>query len=137
MPKGKKNAYKCEACRCLTITIDIDEGVTPMYLACRCAPHKSCTAPSQSQVYPSYAQDLGHHWEWFKPDSETIQKMSDEMKDHLARGGLAIRRAPSCYCGDYKHQHEGGVGSCLVCASGVPPSGGCKQYEATATKDRR
>jgi hypothetical protein len=102
MPKGKKNIYTCEECGGETVTIDIDEGVTPFMLGCRVngkfldvkgqqlfAP--GCRGMAQSEFYSQRAQDRTPEWEWFKPSIYELRKLTPAMKDHVLNGGLDIR----------------------------------------------
>jgi hypothetical protein len=53
---GGRNAYYCPECRGLTLTINVDDGVTPMFLACRRAGldpgENPCQGHAASLMYP-------------------------------------------------------------------------------------
>lgn len=55
---GRKNLYVCDTCRGVIATEDVDEGVTPAFLACRADgtedwdTPKKCKGTMQSQWYP-------------------------------------------------------------------------------------
>jgi hypothetical protein len=98
--EGKKNAYYCEDCKGYIVTIDRDEGVTPMFLACRTG--RSCKGSMRSMMYPDEpwpaVDGFGNPipteptWEWYRPDSNKVRKMSRDMKEHIAKGGLDLGR---------------------------------------------
>jgi hypothetical protein len=91
----KLNAYRCDDCGGNTVTLDVDEGVTPMFLGCRAdGTETGCGGRAVSMGYPkgpapSWAVPA---WEWYKPGPVELRGMSPEMRDHCQRGGLALRR---------------------------------------------
>lgn len=86
MTQGRKNIYQCSACEKFIVTLDLDDGTTPMFLSCRAT--KECTGMMQSQGYPH--TKLPHQFEFFKP--KDITKYHGEYREHLAMGGLDLRR---------------------------------------------
>lgn len=89
--KGKINTYTCPQGH-VTVTIDTDEGVTPMMLRCRQKDNDgkhNCTEFASSDFY-KVDQSLKPEYEWFKPAS--LKGYSGEMKEHLRKGGLEIRK---------------------------------------------
>lgn len=99
MSLGKKNAYFCDKCLNYIVTIDIDVGVTPMFLACRAT--EDCPGTMVSMMYPDEPwpeRDPGGreiptepNFEWFKPSLKNARRRGPEMYDHVRRGGLDIR----------------------------------------------
>jgi hypothetical protein len=94
--RERLNAYRCDDCGRYTVTIDRDEGVTPMFLGCRAdgTEDYACGGRAVSLGYPkgprpSWAVPA---WEWYKPDAAELARMSPEMRDHVQRGGLALRK---------------------------------------------
>lgn len=102
--RPRKNAYWCEACHGYVVTIDVDEGVTPMFLACRVKgdpsdPGNDCKGMSQSMMYPKepwpetdgYGNPIPTEptWEWFKPADPS--KLPPGMREHVEKGGLDLR----------------------------------------------
>ena len=91
---NKINTYTCPNGH-VTVTIDADEGVTPMMLRCR-QKHDdgkhNCTEMAASAFY-TCNQSLTPEYEWFKPKS--FKGYSAAMKEHLKNGGLEIRKIPS------------------------------------------
>lgn len=96
MPAGSINAWQCEACGKLTVAIHADEGVTPMFLACRATP--GCDGMAVSAGYPD--PPIPDHiiellaWEWYRPTRKWARRKGPEMLDHVQRGGLVIRALP-------------------------------------------
>lgn len=89
--KGKINTYTCPKGH-VTVTIDRDEGTTPMMLRCRQKDgdgKHDCTEMASSAWYRCN-QLLEPEYEWFKPDS--LKGYSGAMKEHLKMGGLEIRK---------------------------------------------
>lgn len=104
-PHHGTNAYTCPVCHLNTVTIDVDPGVTPMFLGCRRTP--GCTGMATSAGYPAGPppEELLKHldWEWSTPTEREFRKLSHETKDHVERGGLVLRPRgdrPSAYAGD-------------------------------------
>lgn len=98
------NAYHCDTCDKNTVTIDVDPGVTPMFLACRRTP--DCPGQATSSGYPSTepppAVLLRLEWEWALPTVDQFRKLSPEMKAHVDAGGLVLQPysgRPSAYIG--------------------------------------
>jgi len=88
---NKINTYTCPKGH-VTVTIDTDEGVTPMMMTCK---HKkevgrgNCTETAMSAFYKC-DQSLTPEYEWFKPKS--FKGYSAAMREHLEKGGLEIRK---------------------------------------------
>src|SRR3954452_18392660 len=113
--ENKKNAYFCDTCNHYIVTIDVDEGVTPMFLACRYLgdprdPKNTCEGTSHSMMYPEEPwpefDPAGRPipttptWEWYKPDRDEMILLRREAKrtmvtreivDHVDKGGLLLR----------------------------------------------
>lgn len=86
----RRNSYTCEACSGTYVTVDIDPGVTPMFM--RCYATEGCEGTAHSTMYtgvPANDPTL----EWYRP--ETIKGQNPAMVDHLRQGGLAHRAAPT------------------------------------------
>lgn len=100
---GQKNAYYCEACGKYTLTIHRDDGVTPMFLACRASgSEEDCQGRAVSMMYRDVDSAPAHvpkepAWEWFKPSPSPaklrrIGKRDPSFAEHLERGGLELRK---------------------------------------------
>jgi hypothetical protein len=89
--KGKINTYTCPAGH-VTVTRDLDEGVTPMMLRCRQkhndAKH-NCTEMAKSAWY-NCDQSLNPEYEWYKP--VTLKGFNRDEKEHIEQGGLMLRK---------------------------------------------
>lgn len=86
----RRNIYLCEACRGSYVTVDVDPGVTPMFM--RCYATEGCTGTAHSTMYtgnPTADPTL----EWYRPT--TTKGQNPAMVDHLRQGGLAHRAAPT------------------------------------------
>lgn len=93
----RKNIYTCPVGH-HTVTVDVDEGVTPFMLRCRqrAADGKhNCTEMAQSHFYrlTSTEMMMEPEYEWFKPMS--LKGLSPEMKEHIRMGGLELRKIMS------------------------------------------
>jgi hypothetical protein len=90
----KYNAYECDTCKGIFVTVDIHEGVTPMFSPCFKTEY--CRGRAHSLGYPSGGtkppERLGPPiLEWYRPDESEIRRMSHEMQQHIRQGGLARR----------------------------------------------
>lgn len=86
---GKINKYVCAKCGQPTITVDRDEGVTPFMLGCRATP--GCDGMGTSSMYRTDQSQRPTH-EWYMPEEAEWRRLSKEMREHVKRGGLCIRR---------------------------------------------
>lgn len=105
--KERMNLYICEH-GCHNVTVDVDKGVTPMFMKCLRTgdkdrplnPSKSkngvCTGMATSFMYPKEIDDCHDYpvpkHEWYRPDLSRYVKLSDGEKDHVKNGGLLIRK---------------------------------------------
>lgn len=90
MKLERRNAYFCKACKRLTITVDIDKGVTPMFILC---PHCNCSATSFMYQLPG-ALHIGVEadYEWYKPNEKETLMLSKVEAEHVFNGGLLMRK---------------------------------------------
>jgi hypothetical protein len=51
-----------------------------------------CDGMAQSSMYRVPADTPEPGWEWFKPCGSEYRKLSRQMRDHVDKGGLDIRR---------------------------------------------
>jgi hypothetical protein len=102
-PTGAINGYQCEDCGKVTMTIHVEEGTTPMFLACRAEglePEQSkCKGQAVSLGYPENAlpdylkealRERG--WEWHKAGTGELLAMGPEEQSYVKMGGLLLRR---------------------------------------------
>lgn len=95
MPAGSINGWRCPAGH-VTCAVHVDEGVTPMFLACRT---EGCDERATSMMYPALVlgedgQPAPIVWEWYRPTAKQARRMDRKapgMAEHVRRGGLAIR----------------------------------------------
>jgi hypothetical protein len=94
--RGDVNGYFCKECGEHTFVVHVDDGVTPMFLACRASGDvEACKGMGTSLMYPEppipdYVLDrVG--WEWYRPDEAELRGMDEGMREHIERGGVALR----------------------------------------------
>jgi hypothetical protein len=90
--EARRNAYVCRKCVGVIVTVDRDEGVTPMFLRCRAT--KDCTGQMVSCMYRvNEVMKIPPEptWEWYAPNHAERRKLTPEMLDHVEKGGLLIR----------------------------------------------
>ena len=85
MSKGDRNGYQCQNPKCghVLLTIDLDDGVTPMMKRC-----SKCNSPAFSMWYRNVPEGPTEGY-WYRPRS--TRGMSPEMRDHVEQGGLDYR----------------------------------------------
>lgn len=94
-PIPRENGYLCPVCKKATITVDVDEGVTPMFLGCRAT--EGCEGLAQSIMYPKEPRPAGTPapaWEWYKPTRAEVEATEAEYPgsiQHWENGGLFLR----------------------------------------------
>jgi hypothetical protein len=93
---NKENVYTCQKCGGFTVTIDVDEGVTPFMLKCRASGREGdCDGFAMSAMYPKGTRPPhipAPAWEWFKPTGDYYDSLPPAMKEHVDNGGLDIRK---------------------------------------------
>lgn len=97
--QGRFNVYTCPDGH-QTVTLDVDDGVTPMFLGCRHdGTETACNLMAESACYPDGPmpeslreayEEFG--WEWYRPSMKWARRQGPEMLDHVERGGLVLRR---------------------------------------------
>lgn len=90
---GRINGYKCRECGGVTMTKDVDEGTTSMFIGCRIP--SGCKGTAVSMMYPTQPMppelDDLPVWEWYKPKSDDPILKAIGMTDYVERGGLVLR----------------------------------------------
>lgn len=89
--KGKRNGYQCQTCGGMTVTVDVDRGVTPFMMIC-----PSCGGKATSNFYrrlPAPFDECRVPWEWIRPAESELVKLHPATQDHCRRGGLIPRCA--------------------------------------------
>lgn len=88
-PIRGKNVYVCdENASHRQVTVDIHRGVTSFLKKC---PVKGCSGIGTSSMY-IVVDDAEPEWEWFRPSRDEYKGLNPEMKEHVIRGGLMIRK---------------------------------------------
>lgn len=87
---GRENFYICDACGGIMVTVDVDEGTTPMLTPCRIG--GGCAGIARSGWYEPKPRMAGiAEWEWYRPVTANLALMSKEAKLHVSLGGLLLR----------------------------------------------
>lgn len=88
------NIYTCDTCGGKTVTVDIDDGVTPMMIDCRASGNEGdCLGTAMSAMYRVRPGEAGEpQWEWYKPKELAMRALSPGMLEHVKMGGLLLRR---------------------------------------------
>lgn len=95
MPAGSINAWKCPTCRGLTVAVHVDQGVTPMFLACRATPRCQGRAVSagypSAPIPPSILAAVGFEWRAASmTELKRYRRENPPMYEHCRAGGLVI-----------------------------------------------
>lgn len=90
MPRGAVNAWECP-CGALTVAVHVDDGVTPMFLACRY--RGGCGLRAVSLGYPAtLGSDIDQlAWEWYRPTERWARRQGPDVARHIEAGGLVLR----------------------------------------------
>lgn len=83
------NAYTCEACGGVTVTVDRDRGVTPFIIVCRARPDCDWRATSAFYRPPDGVGEPTH--EWYRPSEPETAALGESTQRHVAQGGLLLR----------------------------------------------
>ena len=90
MELERRNAYFCKMCRKVTITVDVNEGVTPMFIMC---PHCNTLATSFMYQLPGCLHiGVEAEYEWYKPSEKETLMLSKGEAEHVFKGGLLMRK---------------------------------------------
>lgn len=113
----RENCYVCNVCHGLTVTVDVDEGVTPMFIRCKRIDsqyteerviRKQCNGTARSGLYPKAPRPStipAPKFEWYNPTTTELSKLDEETQDYVLKGGLLLRertdREPVYHKGEY------------------------------------
>ena len=92
-PAGAKNIYLCDHCGYEIVTVNVDEGTTPMLIACQVktgSPEVRCHG-TMCSVWYRVSQDTRPTHEWYQPSPKWARRKGEAMLDHVRRGGLVLR----------------------------------------------
>ncbi len=68
---GKINVYTCPVCGYHTVTIDVDDGVTPAFIFC-----VACGSDAAASSFYQAPQHYCPEMEWFKPTDEELRQVT-------------------------------------------------------------
>lgn len=86
---GRENFYTCDACGAVMVTVDVDEGTTPMLTDCRA---DGCGGMAHSGWYAPKPEGAGlAQWEWAKPGQMDRATAGRATTLHYSLGGLELR----------------------------------------------
>lgn len=87
---NRVNCYRCDRCDSTTKTIDVDDGVTPLFHQCEyCGNYFA-----RSTAYHDIAPKQKPTQEWYRPSLKETLKWrgkNDSMLKHVLNGGLDVR----------------------------------------------
>jgi hypothetical protein len=95
-PQGAINAYKCNTCLKCVLTVDMDRGVTPMFMGCKAT--EGCNGTSNSAGYPKTSPPLESldrpKYEWYRPEANALGLFHEDQQvdEYIRRGGLLLRK---------------------------------------------
>jgi len=99
MELERRNAYFCKSCRKVTITVDVNEGVTPMFILCPDCKKEHATSLMYQipgcmrfDMIKGIGSILPAEYEWYTPEASEIKKLSSMEKEHVKKGGLMMRK---------------------------------------------
>ncbi len=85
MKKSNKNLYNCKQCGSAIVTIDKDQGTTPMTIRC-----KDCkTGVMYSFMYNVPSIIVPSH-QWYRPEDLSVLSLAE--KTHVKNGGLLLKK---------------------------------------------
>ena len=89
MERKTVNAYVCDNLH-ITVTKDVDRGVTPMFIGCpECKTLYKKHLMASSRMY-RVNQSAPHTHEWYRPASN--EGLSQFEIEHVEQGGLLLRK---------------------------------------------
>lgn len=86
------NIYTCAKCDAGTVTVDVDDGVTPFIILCRAT--ERCGGEAHSCFYRVPPGDHVPTFEWYKPTIRKAKRLDRKWPgtlDHVRQGGLMLR----------------------------------------------
>lgn len=89
MTTHRINQYTCDLCDGHIITVERDEGTTPLFIRCRATPN--CPGKMLSAMY-RISPLLAPNHEWYKP---THPLKDQATRDYVKNGGLLLREIKS------------------------------------------
>jgi len=93
---GEINGWRCDRCGQHTYCIHVNDGVTPMFLACRASGRLGdCDGTGASLMYPG-GPPPAHvieavQFEWYEPTGFEYRRLEPSAREHVDKGGLLLR----------------------------------------------
>lgn len=92
------DAFRCDACKAVTVTVDRHPGFHPPYVDhARFDPDRvRCPGLARSLGYPDdLPSDVVPSHEWYRPSEDELLELGDAFIDHVLRGGTILRVIPA------------------------------------------
>lgn len=92
------DAFRCDTCHGVTITVDRHPGYHPRLVDCaRFDPERSrCPGLTTAAGYPDdLPSDVEPSHEWHRPSEDELLSLPDAFVDHVLRGGTLLRVIPA------------------------------------------
>lgn len=86
------NIYTCTTCDGKTVTVDVNDGVTPFMIRCRAT--ERCGGDAHSCFYRVPPGEHKPTFEWYKPTLKKAKRLDRTWPgtlDHVRQGGLMLR----------------------------------------------
>lgn len=84
-----RNAYICEKCMKVTLTVHVHKGVTPFMIECKTDGCEGMATSFMYQLPGSLAMMIKPTHEWYKPISS--EGLSEGEIEHVEAGGVLLR----------------------------------------------
>lgn len=91
------DAFRCDACQGITITVDRHPGYHPRFVDHRqFDPERvGCPGLATSLEYPDdLPSDVSPSHEWYRPSEDELVTLEDRFIDHVLKGGTILRVIP-------------------------------------------
>jgi hypothetical protein len=95
MARGQRNVYICTQGHHLT-TVDLDDGVTPMFIKCRVPIKRPRGALCSERAHSGFYRDPMGGWAapthgWYRPSPAERAGLERDLQEHVDNGGLLLR----------------------------------------------
>src|SRR4030066_1523365 len=88
--RGAVNQYTCQTCGEVITTVNLTDGVTPMFIRCRRLGGR-CEGMMTSAVYRVSQDSLWPTHVWYRPLGEQLKRLTVGERSHVEKGGLPMR----------------------------------------------
>lgn len=93
------NYYRCLTCHLCFVTVDVQDGVTPMFLKCRnprgCEGRMASGMYASPDMWPVIIRGRAPDGVWVRPTKKEARQMKRQypaLYKHVKDGGLILRR---------------------------------------------